>query len=317
MVMKSLVVGGAIVVGSACFLAAQQSANQGSSGVGSTQNDPTQGASSGTQTGTPTVTPQAGVVQQQAVDPANPNGRQTAPAGHDLDHYITDCLINGNQAEIALARIAQQRATDPQVKQFAEKMIHEHSMFMNKLRGENGNAANGAADQSRQIQPVANEQPAAQQPNNAQPNNRQVNGAESTARTAAGEEGVTVRTPGAQVTVGQGNANDNNHRGAARQFLEVEKEVHQQCLQSKTRELSQKEGAQFDRCYMNSQVAAHMGMADHLIVFSRYASPALQAELNEGLQTTQQHLAHAKQIAERLDGATPRSADNKQNPSQQ
>jgi predicted outer membrane protein len=312
MVTKSLLAGTAILLGSACYVAAQQpGTNQGSSGVGSTQNDPTQGASSGTsQSTTPqTAAPQVGgAIDQQPVDPTSATGRRAGRVGHDLDHYITDCLINGNQEEIALARIAVQRATDPQVKQFAQEMIRVHSTFLNKLQTDSGRASG-----STNGQPALNQQIGEQQQSNPQFNGAQASGE----RTAAGGQGVDLAVPGARVTVGR---SDGSHMGhdAARQFLQVEKEVHQQCLQSKTRELSQKEGAQFDRCYMNSQVAAHMKMADELTVYSRKVSSSLQTTLQEGLQTTQQHLAHAKQIAERLDGATPRSAsNNNQNPSQQ
>jgi len=312
MVTKSLLAGTAILLGSACYLAAQQSGtNQGSSGVGSTQNDPTQGASSGTsqsntpQTGTPQV---GGAADQQPADPANPTGRRMGRVGHDLDHYITDCLISGNQEEIALARIAQQRATDPQVKQFAQEMIRVHSIFLKKLQGENGRASGSTSEQPGRDQQVGNQERTnpfgGTQGNSAQ-------------QPAVGGPGVDVNAPGAQVTVGRSHGSRMGH-DAAHQFLQVEKEVHQQCLQSKTRELSQKEGAQFDRCYMNSQVGAHMKMADELTVYSRKVSSSLQSTLQEGLQTTQQHLAHAKQIAERLEGATPRSAANNiQNPNQQ
>jgi predicted outer membrane protein len=302
MVTKSLLAGTAILLGSACYLAAQQpGTNQGSSGVGSTQNDPTQGASSGTsqsttpQTGTPQV---GGATDQQPVDPAGPTGRRMGRVGHDLDHYITDCLINGNQEEIALARIAQQRATDPQVKQFAQEMIRVHSMFLNKLQADSGRASGPTSEQPGRDQQVGNQERT--NPFGGTQGSRQ--------QSAVGGPGVDVTAPGAQVTVGRGDGSRMGH-DAARQFLQVEKEVHQQCLQSKTRELSQKEGAQFDRCYMNSQVGAHMKMADELTVYSR--------KVSSSLQTTQQHLAHAKQIAERLDGATPRSANNNQNPSQQ
>ncbi len=82
-----------------------------------------------------------------------------------------------------------------------------------------------------------------------------------------------------------------------------------------TQELSQKEGAQFDKCYMHGQVAAHMAMADHLAVFSRAGGENLQTLCQEGLQTTRQHLQTAKQIANRLDGnaAAPSSANSNSN----
>jgi predicted outer membrane protein len=243
---------------------------------------------------------------------------------HDVSYYITDCLMNGNRAEITLARIAEQRATDPQVKQFAERMIQEHTAFLNKLQSAQGTAS-GQQDGA--------ESAAGGQRNGDQANGNQTTGNQATGDRARGDQanqgqgavgasGVDVNAPGAQVHVGPGDSfrptgaaggAGNSQAGGARQFLHLQKEVEAQCLQSKTRELSQKEGAQFDRCYMNSQVAAHMKMADELTVYSRNVSENLQSTLQEGLQTTKQHLAMAKQIAERLEGATPSSASRTQN----
>ncbi len=115
-----------------------------------------------------------------------------------------------------------------------------------------------------------------------------------------------------------GNAGKNGHmdqRGGARQFVQLQKQIHAQCLQSMTQELSQKQGAQFDKCYINGQVATHMAMVDHLAVFSKSGGENLQTLCQEGLQTTQQHLQLARQIANRLDGntAAPSSANSNTN----
>lgn len=221
---------------------------------------------------------------QTAFDQPRNNGapvRNGVPAmRHDVGHYMLDCLIGGNQAEIALARIAEQRASDPEVKKFAQRMIKDHSMFIEKLQS---------------TWPVDK-------------------GQEAGAPPAVRRRGVDVNVPGARIRVQSGQAanpnttNDPADRvhpqmpGGARQFVQVMKEVEAQCLQSATRELSQKEGVQFDRCYMTSQVMAHMKMADELTVFSRHAASDVQPVLQAGLQTTRQHLALAKQIAERLEG---------------
>jgi predicted outer membrane protein len=205
---------------------------------------------------------------------------------HDLGHYLTECVIDGNQAEITLAKLAGQKATDPEVKKFAEKMIEDHTAFVNKLQS----VKSGAAGQS--------------------------NSTES----RTGGPGVDINVPAAGIRVQAGESSDSQttgdsnrgtklQGGGARQFLQVKKEVAAQCLQTMTRELSQKEGSHFDRCYINGQVAAHMKMADELSVFSRHATGDLQPILQEGLQTTKQHLETAKQIAERLDNAPSRTAN--------
>ena len=300
MVIKALV-GGTIIAFAAAtsFVVAQQSSS--SDQPGSTQRNAA-GQGTGTQNGTAGESQNAG--GQSGIDQssAGQNGLgQNAAATHgmhggrDIVHYMRDCLVNGNQAEIALARIAEQRAADPQVKQFAQKMIHDHTAFLSKLQNA---AAGGAAQRTG----------SAQQPDS---------------QSGVGGPGAEINAPGVQVRVQPGESNnasspaDTTSRtgrqmtgaSGARQFVQIEKEVAAQCLQSKTRELNQKEGAQFDRCYMNMQVGAHMKMADELTVYSRYGSGEFQTICQEGLQTTKEHLTMAKQIAERLDGPTAGTAN--------
>jgi predicted outer membrane protein len=298
MVMKSLLAASAIFIAGVCYVGAQ---------TPSTDQQTQQPATS-------QVTP-----AQTTPDQSNQPGERASQGRHDLNFYITDCLIEGNRAEITLARLADQRATDPEVKQFAQRMIQDHTQFMNKLLQAQGNGR-GPNDQSATGQTPAGE--TAQNPNAGQTNTVQPTGAQSTDQQTNGQN-ANQNAAGNQIAGQAGDANrdarHNGHmdqRGAARQFLALEKQVRAQCLQSMTQELSQKEGAQFDKCYMNGQVAAHMAMADHVAVFSRSGSEDLQTLCREGLQTTQQHLQMAKQIANRLDGAagTPKSADRNANP---
>jgi putative membrane protein len=56
----------------------------------------------------------------------------TAGAGADRD-FIQDQLEDG-QAEISLGKVASERATHPQVKQFAQMMVRDHQMAGDELR---------------------------------------------------------------------------------------------------------------------------------------------------------------------------------------
>jgi predicted outer membrane protein len=306
MIMKSTLAACAILLAGACYLRAQQSTDQ---------QTPSQ------QPATSQVAP-----AQTTPDQSNQLGNRASQGRHDLNFYITDCLIDGNRAEIALARLAMQRATDPEVKQFAERAIQDHTQFLNKLQEAQGVGSNGGSnDQSATGRTPAGET-AQNQPGAAQTSGVQPTSGQTTDQSATTGQAANPNAAGNQVAGPAGDANGNfgqngrmDQRGAARQFWQLEKQIRTQCLQSKTQELSQKEGAQFDKCYINGQVAAHMAMADHLAVFSRSGSDNLRTLCQEGLQTTQQHLSMAKQIANRLDGAagTPKAADNNANPSSQ
>lgn len=54
---------------------------------------------------------------------------QTAENGRreDVDLFLIPCLIGANDGEVTLAKIAEQRAQSPEVKNFAQELIKDHS----------------------------------------------------------------------------------------------------------------------------------------------------------------------------------------------
>ena len=75
---------------------------------------------------------------QQATLPGQP-GVVTQPgtvatASPDVDRYLANCWAGHNKAEIEVSQIAQREAQDPKVKEFAQKMVQEHSELSRKLQ---------------------------------------------------------------------------------------------------------------------------------------------------------------------------------------
>jgi predicted outer membrane protein len=268
--------------------------------------------------------PDAGVRRAQPGEAGQDAGRVRGRAGHrgavaglaakGLDQNIVHCLTQGNQAEIAFAKIAQEKSQDPEVKKFAQQMISDHTKFINKLQefsaGERTTVGQRAGETTITARrQVSGEQNPSQADTAQPPAGQQRTQPGKVARGAAGQQ-----TPGqADTAQERGQRGRGFARGGAmvghHPFLNVLDEVAQQCQQSMTRELNSKQGAEFDRCYIGSQVMAHMKMVDALTVFEKHASPELQQVLQEGLQTTKQHLSEAKQIADRLMGQSGKAAD--------
>ena len=72
-----------------------------------------------------------------ARDIPSATGRHEQSAKSDLSHSDREFIKNaakGGMAEVELAKIAQERASSPEVKQFAQKMEHDHSQANEKLR---------------------------------------------------------------------------------------------------------------------------------------------------------------------------------------
>ncbi len=134
MFIKSLLAGSAIAAGGVGLLAAQQPSTPGNTQRDAAAQTPSEQVPSGQ-----TTSGQA-PASQTSSEPTNRSGGRSPQMRHDVSHYITDCLVNGSQAEITLARVAQERATDPEVKRFAQKMIQDHTAFLEKLQAAHGTA---------------------------------------------------------------------------------------------------------------------------------------------------------------------------------
>jgi predicted outer membrane protein len=173
-----------------------------------------------------------------------------------FDHHVAQCLIMGNQNEVAAAKIAQKKASNDEVKNFADNMMMDHEKFiadLDKFAGHNyrhRDAGGRASSSDKQTT------------------------AES--RTAPGKDGE-------------------QHEHMAK-MMKIHEEIADQCRASVQRELDSKQGKAFDECYMGLQIGAHMKMVDELTVLARHVSADFKPVLEKGLQTAQQHLKDAKQV---------------------
>ena len=85
------------------------------------------------------------------------------------------------------------------------------------------------------------------------------------------------------------------------QLTAIKRELCQRNLKSAMEELQNKEGAEFDECYMQMQVFAHQGMVNTIEIFQRYASEELQSVLQEVGFKVESHLEEAKELAKKID----------------
>ena len=225
------------------------------------------------------------------------NGQATQ-AGN-LDAQLAACLIIGNQKEIAVSKLAEQQSQNDEVKKFAQMMIADHEKFVAELQTfaeQGGFQSQQLAVGSKSGASAASRQPA----DNATPS-----------RTTT-ERDPNARDDAANRSAARSDALD--QRGAGTELISIEREVAEQCLQSTQKELSENQGSELDQSYIGMQIGEHMGMVDKLEVFARHASPELQAILQQGQQTAQQHLEHAKKLHKQLDDqAAKQPAREKQN----
>jgi predicted outer membrane protein len=200
-----------------------------------------------------------------------PGAAAQAGQGNPLDQQIAVCLTLGNQEEVQLGQFAQDRAQNPQVKQFAQMMVEEHQQAVSKLQQAMPHLASLKLE---------------------------LNAQGATARAGA---------TGATTSANQRNSATGAQAGGQQQMVEFAKEVKQECLNLTTQELGRKQGADFDKCYIGQQLVAHTGMLAELKTAQRHVTnEQLRPIIQQGTQMTEHHLAQARQIMEQLDAGGQR-----------
>jgi predicted outer membrane protein len=298
-------------------------------------------------------------------------GHEAAASSGQLDSLIINCVRGSNRNEIELSKLAAQKATNPEVKAFAQQMVKDHSDFLAKLdrlnrtvpvsrqtgatsetreststspgtqtdtqnrrevnsdrdptdsatsgtrASSDGDARSKTSDARREDNRPAGNPSAASEAQEATRTNR----ARANQRTTTGQAGVSgpAGVSGqAEIRTGTTTAVQHNtvaHGGnIVGQLIQIEQEIADRCLASAQRELNQKQGKDFDMAYVGMQIVAHMGMVDKLSVFSRHASGELQQVLNEGLETSQQHLEHVKQLVHQVESSADSNPNAAANP---
>jgi len=199
-------------------------------------------------------------------------------------------LLTENETEIALAQLAQQRAQDPEVKQFAQKMIDDHRQMMQKLQ------PFAPPSYASVVNPGSDPFSTTTRPGEIEPVRKPTDVAERPAVTpekpaAAGQDrgnpasASTARTPTQQLG-----------------YVALLQDLGKECYSTARQELERKQGAEFDRCFMGMAIGGHMQANAQMTVFQRYAEGELKNVIGEGQRTVSMHLQAAKDLAKRLEG---------------
>ena len=208
------------------------------------------------------------------------------------DQQIAALLFGCARNEVELSKIAQEKASSEEVRNFAAMMVKDHLPGMEKLKRLAGSLASPHASGTpaaaikkeirEEVKAEAREpRPEAKDPPAAPPKSR----------TRVVEEERTV------IEARPGSAHGLN-------WVSIHKQIADQCLASTKAEFQKKEGDKFDHCYMGQQIMAHAKALDELKVLQNYASAELRKDIEEATEMATHHLAEAKKIAESMkDGA--------------
>ncbi|WP_437228560.1 DUF4142 domain-containing protein [Planctomicrobium sp. SH661] len=231
------------------------------------------------------VIDRTGVINGARRDAANPNNANTTNrvnpgqpgvvVGERGDHaqilngQLADCILLHNQEEINLAKFAMEHSQNQKVKDFAQKLITDHQAFGDKLQQFAHHHNQRTTDAAAAPLTSQNERPAA-------------------------APVVTQTRDGERTEVRVGFAG--NQKSTDETWYQIEKQSVQNCEQMTRDMLSKEKGAEFDKCFIGSQIGAHMGMIAHLKAAQQHVSGDFQQVLQDGLQHSQQHLDQAEAL---------------------
>jgi predicted outer membrane protein len=171
------------------------------------------------------------------------------------------------------------------VKQFAEQMVQDHTQFLSKLAPYAGMNASPTADGT----PTTQDQSSTRANETNQTAQRANPDRQPALSVEPGRQGASVRT------IRQGGGAE------LEQLANIERTAAQQCLAMTTAMLQEKQGAQFDRCYVGQQIGAHVAMLAKLKAIEPQVSGDLQQLVRDGRAKTEEHLQHAKSLAQSLE----------------
>jgi predicted outer membrane protein len=244
-----------------------------------------------------------------------------AQQGGNLQGYIANCLILGNEEEIALSQFAAEKAQNPKVKQFAQKMVQEHTQFNQKLQQfateqvSLTEAADVTGRQTTTTTTSTDRQPdratTPGQADRAQPDRAARSVADrdpaspGAERDANAPRATTTRETETQYTSVRSGASPD-------QLFALQKEAAQHCLSMTKQELSQAQGEEFDKAYMGTQMGMHIGMLAKLKAAEGHVSGEFQQLIQQAQQTTMQHKQEAEQIKKELASASGGATGNRE-----
>jgi predicted outer membrane protein len=253
---------------------------------------------------------------------ANFRGNQATAGGASqaIDQFFANCLLIHNQGEVELSELAQQKSENPQVKQFAEQMIQDHRQMIQQLqqiasaqagsrasatsatetdtRSDAGAVASGRRDTDISTEGTPGTTAAPSDTDAAQASPR------STASDLPGSSAASSTTSETGLSAAGATGS-----GVVMQLAAIDTQIAQRMLQMTKDELQQKSGAEFDKCYIGSAIPAHVQALAALEVLGQQSQGQLAQLAQQARPKVQQHLDHAKELMQQLEGQSSGQSD--------
>ncbi len=196
----------------------------------------------------------------------NRNQARRGGAGQSMDarfdSHVADCLILGNQEEIALLKFGMERTKNDKIRELAKNMIKDHEEAITKLR-EHGSRQNA------NVELTAAEAP----------------------QTDGGRTREALKV--ADDEAGSAQAGQNNMPARMHRMARI---AHEKSLILNREELGKYKDDEFDQAFLGQQLGAHIGMLAKLKAAQEETSSELSELTLKAQETTKKHKDHLEKM---------------------
>jgi len=215
--------------------------------------------------------------------------------GKSLKAAIAQKLTLANDAEIELAKMAQQKVDHPELKQLTQTLIQDHQKLNQQLQQFTGqdHAGQDRAGQARAGQDRAGQARA------GQARAGQARAGQASAGTSPGQ--ATAQRGDQR----QGSDLAQHDAGASSVMVPAEmcqlmEQAHQNRLEMTKEMLSNYEDQDFQMAFLGQQVFSHTSLIADLKAIESHGPDELQSYAQQALPMVEQHRDQAKQLAKKL-----------------
>ncbi|TWT85360.1 hypothetical protein Pla123a_01670 [Posidoniimonas polymericola] len=257
-------------------------------------------------------------------DSQSQSSQSSSQANQELIHYLAAKLMLANQCEVEAATMAAERAQHDDVKNLANKIKQSHEQLNQQLKqampglksiegmafasatgdANRRSATNNAAGGARLGEPVDRFN---SRTDRNDPAGVDQYGADMNTRNQVADRGASTDAPQRS---GQDGQQGDFLDGGAQTLIDITRRAAENNHQMVKRELSEKQGLEFDRCFVNQQIGAHMWMHSELKAIQDLGPSSFTSIVQESEQQVKSHLDAAKKLAKKLESDSQRSDRN-------
>ena len=214
--------------------------------------------------------------------------------GPTVTQALVQKLIKSNEAEIELAKLAQQKSDNQEVKQFAQMLIQDHQALNQTLKQHAGNSQSGQSQ-----------------------THQSTTGQSQTGQSQTGNNASTGNQPATHSQTTSDRMTQWGTQTVPKELCQIGEQAYDNALKMTKEMLNNYEGQDFNMAFLGQQTVAHTILLAELQAIESNGPQTLQPIVQQASSKVQMHLEKTKQLAKKFEDDRTNAQSNSREPSRQ